>query len=112
MATDETVGLASTAARSAPSPRRSRRGDDEPAPDYSAVLSQQLWLAKLLAEEALRDDMPDDVSEISVATRQDDETSRLTRELMDNLDTLWSAVRAACLPIRPIPPRDFLLPSQ
>ena len=75
---------------------RKRRSHDETA-DFSAILSQQLWLAKLLAEDAVKD-AADDVSVASVSTRHDDETSRLTRELMNNLDALWSTVRAAQRP--------------
>ena len=64
--------------------------DDE---EVNPILHQQLWLAKLLQEEALRDDASDDGSEASLLTREEASQRHRVHELMDNLSILWSSVR-------------------
>ena len=77
-------------------PRRQRPGaesDETPAEDHScAILSQQLWLAKLLEEDALREAGGDAESEASSVTPADSQ-AHTVRELMGHLQELSTTVR-------------------
>ena len=76
------------------SPRRQRptKEENDDPNKYDAILSQQLWLARLLQEEALRD-ATDSESEASTESPADEQGEKV-RQLMDNLGTLWSSVSA------------------
>ena len=67
----------------------------------SPILHQQLWLARLLQEEALRDETDVDAVSDTSSEAPDNNQRQKVRQLMHNLQPLWSSVSAAKALLRP-----------
>ena len=74
-------------------PRRKRPTEADDEDEVTPIAHQQLWLARMLEEEALREKTETD-SEVDTELADVDTQSHKVRQLMENMSVLWSTVRA------------------